>query len=178
MIVLIPSGAELIGNPLASFAYFLFGYGLFHRASMMRSIKHYWVAYLVSGSVGFIVYLWTVPQVVDIYSSGGENDGLGLVFIGLKVGCAVTFSLGLIGFAEQRLNTYNSSWRWLADSSYWVYVSHLPIVTFVTFLMFNISAPSEVKFLIAIFATSLITLATYRFFVRQTFVGVILNGRS
>ena len=178
MIVLIPSGAELIGNPLASFAYFLFGYGLFHRASMMRSIKHYWVAYLVSGSVGFIVYLWTVPQVVDIYSSGGENDGLGLVFIGLKVGCAVTFSLGLIGFAEQRLNTYNSSWRWLADSSYWVYVSHLPIVTFVTFLMFKISAPSEVKFLIAIFATSLITLATYRFFVRRTFVGVILNGRS
>ncbi len=177
MIVLIPSGAELIGNPLASFTYFLFGYGLFHRASLMKSIKHYWVAYIVTGSVGFIVYLWIVPQVTDIYNSGGENAGLGLLFIGLKVVCAVTFSLGLIGFAEQHLNTYNSRWRWLADSSYWVYLSHLPIVTFVTFLMFNISAPYEIKFLIAIFITCLLTLVTYRFFIRRTFASVFLNGR-
>jgi len=178
MMVLIPSGAELIGNPLASFTYFLFGYGLFHRKSLMRSIKHYWVAYIVSGNVGFILYLWTAPQVTDIYNSGGENDGLGLLYIGLKMICAVTFSLGLIGFSEQHLNTYSSRWRWLADSSYWVYLSHLPIVTFVTFLMFNISAPYEVKFLVAIFTTSLITLVTYRFFVRRTFVSVLLNGRS
>ena len=177
VVLLIPSGAELIGNPLAGFLYFSFGYGLFRRHTLVGIFKRFWAIYLGLGMSGFFVYLWAAPQVTDIYKSGGQDDGLGMLYISLKVGCAIAFSLGFIGLAEDRLGGQSHKWRWLADSSYWVYVVHLPVVTLVTFWMFTISIPNEIKFILAILTTSAFALVTYEFFVRRSLVGVLLNGR-
>jgi peptidoglycan/LPS O-acetylase OafA/YrhL len=69
------------------------------------------------------------------------------------------------------------TWRWLSDSAYWIYLIHLPVVTAITFVMFGISIPVELKFLAAIVLTSLIGIATYKYLVRGTVIGVLLNGR-
>ena len=71
----------------------------------------------------------------------------------------------------------NPKSRFISDGAYWMYLIHLPIVTLVTFFMFNVHMPIEIKFLIAIAVTSLICLGTYKYLVRSTLIGTLLNGK-
>ena len=49
----------------------------------------------------------------------------------------------------------------MADSSYWIYIMHLPVV----------------KFLAACFVTGALGIVTYRYLVRYTPLGTLLNGK-
>ena len=91
--------------------------------------------------------------------------------------CAVLFSYAFIGLVENRFGSYNAKLRFISDGSYWMYLIHLPIVTLITFLMFKLRIPIEIKFLTAITLTSVICLVTYKYVVRSTFIGILLNGR-
>mgnify|MGYP002818619526 CR=1 FL=1 len=83
-----------------------------------------------------------------------------------------------IGLAEQKFSNLNPIVRFISDSSYWVYLIHLPLVAFITFFMFKITIFAELKFLIAIILTSAICLVTYKYFVRSTIIGILLNGKK
>ena len=79
--------------------------------------------------------------------------------------------------------------RWLADSSYWIYIIHLPVVTFLTFYLAHLDRRgrleeltgfgwgAELKFLAACAVTTAIGIVTYRYLVRYTPIGTLLNGR-
>ena len=95
----------------------------------------------------------------------------------LKIICAVSFSYAFIGLSENRFGSYDARFRFISDGAYWMYLIHLPIVTLITFLMFDLHIPIEIKFLIAIAVTSIICLGTYRYLVRSTPIGILLNGR-
>jgi hypothetical protein len=67
--------------------------------------------------------------------------------------------------------------RYLADSSYWLYLLHLPLVFALQVWMSDWPLHWSIKFpLLLVIATALL-LASYRYFVRNTFIGEILNGR-
>ena len=44
--------------------------------------------------------------------------------------------------------------------------------------MFQIKVFAEIKFILAIFLTSIICLATYKLFVRSTIMGLLLNRKT
>ena len=177
ILMILLDSTELHENPVASFAYFLFGYGLYTRHDLIEMMKQYSHLYLAVGAIGFALYLYIAPQVTRIYTSGQEDPGLGVLYVILKGTCAVTFSFGLIGLAEGKIRAKNDKIRLIADSSYWIYLIHLPIVTLISFAMFKSPLLAEIKFLIAVSGTSIISFVTYQLFVRKTFVGVLLNGR-
>ena len=54
----------------------------------------------------------------------------------------------------------------MADSSYWIYIMHLPVVKF-----------EWVKFLAACLVTGALGIVTYRYPVRYTPLGRLLNGK-
>ncbi|MDP1777800.1 MAG: acyltransferase family protein, partial [Brevundimonas sp.] len=68
--------------------------------------------------------------------------------------------------------------RYLADSSYWVYIVHLPLVLVGQILVVNETWPWFVKFGAVIGGTMAVSLLTYELLVRHSFVGRWLNGRS
>ena len=122
---------------------------------------------------------------VDIY---GDNisiadqkqisDLINLSLYAFKIICSILIPLGLIGLAEKFFNSYNPKLRFISDGAYWIYLIHLPIVSFITFYSFKFEAvPAEIKFLAAIVITSLICLTTYKYFVRSTIIGILLNGK-
>jgi hypothetical protein len=47
----------------------------------------------------------------------------------------------------------------------------------ITFAMFSISIPVEIKFILSIVMTSVIGVVTYKYVVRGTVVGLLLNGK-
>jgi glucan biosynthesis protein C len=107
-----------------------------------------------------------------------EEDVWGILYVTLKVINAVLFSYALIGLTEAKFGNQNSILRYVSDASYWIYLIHLPLVTLITFSMFQITLFIEIKFMIAILLTSLIGFVTYKYFVRSTVIGILLNGKK
>ena len=175
--VLIPTGGELIANLAGTSIYFFLGYGLFSNMSLFNRMKSYWVYYVIFALLAFAAYLWLISE-LGAYDPKNEEDAAlwGMVLL-LKATCAILFSYGFIGLSEAKFGSDSHTWRWLSDSAYWIYLVHLPIVTMITFAMFSISIPVEIKFILSIIMTSVIGVVTYKYLVRGTVVGLLLNGK-
>ena len=186
-VINLPTQGELIVNPIASGLYFVIGYSLYGNASLFTFLKAHWRRYFLAGLVAFTLYMILESKnlVTDIYSTDMKGDEylkaisepFAIIIVSIKIICGVLFSYAFIGLAEKRFGAYNPRLRFISDGAYWMYLIHLPIVTFITFFMFNFHMPIEIKFLIAIVMTSIICLVTYKYFVRSTPIGILLNGR-
>jgi peptidoglycan/LPS O-acetylase OafA/YrhL len=87
----------------------------------------------------------------------------------------LTLSVLLVG---QRFLARSNTWlKFCADSSYWVYLIHLPIILFLQTLLIPIALSVLGKLALVTLATWLFCLATYVVFVRYTPIGWILNGK-
>lgn len=84
---------------------------------------------------------------------------------------------GIIGVFIRFFNRSSRFWRYLSDSSYWVYLIHVFIVATVQVLLLNVQIPGFLKLAIALVTTVLIAMITYRYFVRYTIIGETLNGK-
>lgn len=67
--------------------------------------------------------------------------------------------------------------RYLADSSYWMYLIHLPIVIWLQVALAELALPAVLKLGLISGATIAVALITYDLFVRSTWIGWVLNGR-
>ena len=168
------SGAELITNPLASGLYFLFGYRLYKNNLLFDFIKSNWKYYLIGGLTVTIIFFILNTQV----SNFAKEDVRWIPWVILKISSAVLLSFSFIGLAEDKFSNLNPMVRFISDSSYWVYLIHLPLVAFITFFMFKITIFAELKFLVAIILTTAICLVTYKYLVRSTIIGILLNGKK
>jgi len=168
------SGAELITNPLASGLYFLFGYRLYKNNLLFDFIKSNWKYYLIGGLTVTIIFFILDTQV----SNFAKEDVRWIPWVILKISSAVLLSFSFIGLAEDKFSNLNPMVRFISDSSYWVYLIHLPLVAFITFFMFKITIFAELKFLVAIILTTAICLVTYKYLVKSTIIGILLNGKK
>lgn len=92
---------------------------------------------------------------------------------------ALTLSLAALGWTGFFVSKFSqpAAWvRYLADSSYWVYLIHLPIVIALQVLVADWEA-DLVGWLVISAVTFAVTLLTYEGFVRYTWIGEWLNGR-
>lgn len=67
--------------------------------------------------------------------------------------------------------------RYLADSSYWMYLIHLPVVVWLQVAVAEVPLPWSLKLVFVSGTTIALALLTYDLFVRSTWLGQILNGR-
>ena len=187
-VISIPTGGELILNPMLSALYFILGYSLYGNDQLLSFIKTYWAYYLIFALICFTAY-WLIitfesnkiiqsfylqnSQLPDI----SESDFLYLIKILFKSLCGILFCYGLVGLAEKKINNYKKWSRFIADGSYWMYLIHLPIVTLITFSMFNLDVSPFYKFATASLVTFIICLVTYKYLVRESFIGILLNGK-
>lgn len=87
------------------------------------------------------------------------------------------FLFGIMGMFMRFFSSENTKTRYISDSSYWVYLIHLPLTGFIPGLMIGLNLPAHIKFLIVLVTTSVFCLITYHYFVRSTFIGKFLNGK-
>lgn len=93
---------------------------------------------------------------------------------GLMMWC---FTLGFLGLFT-RFCTKPSRWsRYLADSSYWLYIVHLPLVVALQVFLARVPVAWPLKYSLILLVTFPLLMLTYHYLVRGTFIGVQLNGR-
>jgi hypothetical protein len=87
---------------------------------------------------------------------------------------AMTF--GMIGLFRKFMNSESKTMRYISDSSYWLYVAHLPLVIFVQGLVRDWAMSPFLKFTLVCGVSTGILLLTYQTLVRYTWLGSLLNG--
>ena len=71
-----------------------------------------------------------------------------------------------------------SPWSlYISQSSYWVYLLHMPVVSFCAWYLLPLDAPAGVKFLIDVTVTTVVCFASYHYLVRRSWVSVLLCGK-
>ncbi|HJB11189.1 MAG TPA: acyltransferase family protein [Candidatus Brachybacterium merdavium] len=83
----------------------------------------------------------------------------------------------LIGLAGKLFSGGSPAVRYTADSSYWIYILHLPLVMAVGIALAPTGLPILVKLLITWTVSMVILVLSYDLMVRSTWVGAWLNGR-
>ena len=97
-----------------------------------------------------------------------------------SVGAAALFGwlslLGLIGLSLRIFTRSTATIRYLADSSYWIYLTHFPVVGLAQVGLYPLPWPAPVKFAISLGATLALGLLSYHGLVRYWAIGRRLHG--
>ena len=81
------------------------------------------------------------------------------------------------GLFLRYLGGHSALRRYLCDSSYFLYLAHMPALIAFQLLLKDVSLPPLAKIPLVLAATIAVLLPLYRYGVRPTFVGAVLNGR-
>lgn len=100
-----------------------------------------------------------------------------LILAGLTGYLSLGLTLSSIGLGKRFLKSNRSLLRFLADSSYWVYLVHLPLVMGLQTFLIPIAISIWLKLAIVIVATMFFALLSYVVLVRYTPVGWMLHGK-
>lgn len=82
-----------------------------------------------------------------------------------------------MGLAMRYLSKPNPRIRYVSDASYWIYIIHLPVVMALQTAVAQVGLPWFVKYPLILLVAYPLTLVSYRYLVRYTFIGRLLNGR-
>lgn len=84
---------------------------------------------------------------------------------------------GTMGLFRRFLRSESKTVRYLSDASYWLYLTHLPLVLAAQVVVSNWPLPALVKFLALMAVVTGALLVAYQTMVRYTWIGTMLNGR-
>jgi len=117
-----------------------------------------------------------LPAAVVLLAAGiaTMNDRLSATL--LQPAYAWTMSLGLIGLFCRLFPEPRPTVTWLADASYWIYLVHVPVVMAAQWIVRGWPLPAELKFALVLGMATPLLLASYRWCVRPTAIGRLLNG--
>lgn len=89
-----------------------------------------------------------------------------------------SFALGFLGLFVRFLSHPSPTTRYVADSSYWLYIVHLPLVVALQIALAGVPLPWQIKIPLILAIAFPLLFLSYHFMVRGTFIGRWLNGRK
>ncbi len=162
--------------------FFLVGAQFFRRKDLIDELAP-WAPWLALSSLALYALFYsllprsfslqevmTVMQGVDI-----TTKQVGIAF--LEAIIAVHMTLVSLVAGKRFMDRASPVVRYIADSSYWIYIIHLPLVLFIQYMLLDTQWNLWIEFAISSFGTIGIGLLTYALLVRWTPIGWLLNGR-
>jgi glucan biosynthesis protein C len=91
--------------------------------------------------------------------------------------CTWTLAFFFVGVAMRYFDRPSAWALYASQSSYWVFLLHLPIVALVAWALVPYELPALAKFSIVVGVTTVACFVSYHYAVQRTWVSVFLNGR-
>ena len=173
VITFLPSARVLIAYGV----FFVFGWVLFLRREVVPTFASHPWRYVIAGTAASLVYLAVI--ISSVPGTGLPEPSLPVHLLAV-IACGIATWLliyGVTGLFVRYFERPGQRQRYLSDASYWMYLTHLPIVIWTAGAIRTLALPAELKFLIVLGVTAVLTIVTYHYLVRSTAVGVFLNGR-
>jgi glucans biosynthesis protein C len=152
------------------FTYFIFystGWMLYRADCLKQLSKYAWVQ----------LSLATILWMVKIFAPWPQQAWVLMVKQGIVAMSTSLFVFGFLALFLTYFHTYSRKLNYLMDSAYWVYIIHLPIVSFIPGLLAPFTLPVLVKFLIVFSVTAILSFVSYHYLVRGSMIGMFLNGK-
>jgi hypothetical protein len=168
---LVPNLAETVQSGL----FFLLGWQLWRQQeSLLAQYSKYCWRYLFAGLFFFVCFLALANPQAHV---AGKIPYFSYLLPFTYNCVSWLWSFALIGFFLRYLPAQNRFLRYLADSSYWVYLVHMLGTIGFGILLFNAPLNVAQKMGLNFMATTLACLLSYHLFVRFTGIGTLLNGQ-
>ena len=152
--------------------FFCFGWWLRRRPELLTIFARRWQLFIplsvLVSSLAFYLELqrYAAETTSQIMWAASFNNGL----------TTSLAALGWTGFFLAVFSRESRLMRYLADSSYWVYIIHLPVVVALQVWVSDWNS-LVVKLLFINIVAFAVTIASYHWAVRNTWMGLWLNGR-
>lgn len=148
-----------------------FGYGAicFGHSGFIQKIGRLWPVYFLFSVPAFCVGL-VLLEAKDIEYRKEIASFAGAVYVWLMI-------FGMIGLFRKFFSKENPKVRYLSDSAYWLYLAHILVIQIVQIWVSGWPLPSLIKFVFVCVVTTGLLLLSYRYFIRYTWVGTMLNGK-
>jgi glucan biosynthesis protein C len=175
----LPAPQSLIPNVTAMIGYGIaFGLGwLLHRQPQrLLNLQKSWVVYFVL-AVALTIYCLSIIGTTPLWKGGNLGGSARVAYAAAYMIGVWCWVFAAVGAAVRFLSNGHPVTRYLADSSYWVYIMHMTTIVFFITLLRPYPWHWAVKFVIILSGSMLILLISYRYLVRFTWIGAILNGR-
>ncbi len=110
-------------------------------------------------------------------SEGGAGAAIRAITVLTVSAYAWTMTFGVIGLFEAVLREERAWVRYLSDSSYWLYLAHLPLVIALQAVVRVLPLPGALKMVLVSVVATLLLLLVYQWLIRYMWIGRLLNGR-
>jgi glucan biosynthesis protein C len=150
---------------------FGFGWLLFANADLLDVLRGRGWLYMAVAVLACIAYIALLFSFAD----------RGMAFYALRAAHALAMwclILGITGLFLRYLSGHSALRRYLCDSSYFLYIAHLPVIMLFQLILLGVPLPPLAKIVLVLAATIAVLLPVYRYGVRPTFIGAMLNGRK
>lgn len=164
---------------------FLVGAGFYHHHELLRSYFKRINVLLLLAIASTLVYLAVMPapltfeQVVEAANAGGvvKLESINIVALASQTIAIVTWTGVALLAGFKWLNQRNEFSIYMSNASYWLYLIHVPLLMYIQLPMININLPASIKLIISVSITVIVGVASYHLLVRNTLIGVFLNGK-
>jgi len=172
-----PDGSLLpnIGAVAAFGSAFVFGWFLHRQSELLDVIERRWPFHLAIALGATVASLAQIGVTADVTVHPHDLATAG--YAATYVLAVWSWTFALIGAALRYLSDYSATRRYVADASYWLYLVHLPIVLVLQIVVSQWSLHWSMKYALILGIAFPIMFVTYRYWVRNTFIGAVLNGR-
>jgi len=171
-----PVGLDILNPVFFQYAlFFATGMIAYHlRDAFFDSIVHWGRLLLLT-----IVFLVIFIAIVSATAAQNPEDPqafvwYGALFLGMYYALVCWFVLAIY---KRLCDHFSRTARYLSESSYWVYLIHLPITVAVPMWIDHWPVHHSAKFGFVLLVTFAISLITFQLFVRSTVIGWLLNGK-
>lgn len=121
--------------------------------------------------------LYLASKRIVLFESQLGSDGFNPVSA-LSLGMARLLTALLVVALYQRfLTREHAAVRYLSNSSYWLYLMHLPVAIAVPLLLHPLDLAPTLKFVLVLTVTLATGVLSYEWLVRNSWLGELLNGR-
>ena len=148
-----------------------FGYGAlcFRHKGFHEKVGRFWPIHLFVSVVVFLTAL-ILMETKDMEFRYEIISLCSALFVWLMI-------FGLIGVFRTFFSGESLKIRFVSDSAYWLYIAHLPLIQVLQVWVSAWPIPSLTKVVLVCVVTTALLLVSYRYLIRYTPIGTMLNGK-
>jgi len=163
---------------------FVVGAGFYHHHERLVAYFKYLYWLLLLAVVSTATYFIVIPapltyEQVLAAAQAGEVvlESVNLAALVSQTIAIITWTAVCLLAGYKWLNKRSELSLYMSNASYWVYLIHVPLLMYIQLPLIGVELPAIFKFLFSVTATLVVGLLTYHLFVRNSVVGVFLNGK-
>lgn len=154
--------------------FFIFGWRLYYHQEMLERFTQHPLRNLAISTVFLLGYL-----IIYFHFDWFPHYRLHTMSAMFMGAFQIWFIIpGLIGLSIKVFRNPSTFVKLLAQGSYWMYLIHMPMTIWLAYWMLGWQVSAFVKFGINLTTIFSVSFITYLLFVRSTFIGKFLNGKT